>query len=68
MAAEADKENAPNGTTAKTAEPTKPLETVTEAATTEENGKENQVTYKSASNGSTIDWSVSRSARSRLIN
>jgi len=55
MAAEADKENAPNGTTAKTAEPTKPLETVTEAATTEENGKENQVTYKSASNGSTID-------------
>ena len=46
MAAEADKENAPNGTTPKPAEsaPTKPLEPVTEAATTEENGKENQVT------------------------
>ena len=61
MAAEADKENAPNGTTPKpVAEsgPAKPLEPVTEAATTEENGKENQVTtYKklTASNGSPID-------------
>jgi hypothetical protein len=62
MAAEADKENAPNGTTpkpvAEASAPTKPLEPVAEAATTEENGKENQVTtYKklTASNGSPLD-------------
>ena len=70
MAAEADKENAPNGTTPKAAEaPTKPLE----PATSEENGKENQVsliTSKERSEEALIDPCPASYffGRSRLIN